>query len=420
MFIGSLFLLLSAFQVILVTSFPVINKLFGTNIAPPTDAIGYYNKFQMPIAIVLGILTAISQYFKYKTTDVKKMSINLLKTFAASILLSVGCMFLFQIWDAYYLVFLLAGVYTIVANTAYITDILKGKMKVAGGSLAHIGFGLMLVGILVSSAKKEVISINETVDFGQSLDDKATRENMLLLKGDTIRMSDYLVTYTKDTIIGPSTFYNVYYKGIGNTDEFTLQPNAQISNGQLNANPDTRHYLTHDVYTFVSNVPDKSKQNSEPWSAPEKHQVLIGDTITTINGKVVFESIDKNAKPQELNLNHQMWGANLKIIDGKRIFTAKPIFAIADKSFYTIEDVVDEAGLKFNFYIKAGEAGVAAFIETSARPPVRDFIIMKAIIFPYINLLWGGVIVMIIGFIIAIIKRTKDYKRTFAIPDKTE
>jgi cytochrome c-type biogenesis protein CcmF len=45
---------------------------------------------------------------------------------------------------------------------------------------------------------------------------------------------------------------------------------------------------------------------------------------------------------------------------------------------------------------------------------------MKAIIFPYINLLWGGVIVMIIGFIIAIIKRTKDYKRTFAIPDKTE
>jgi cytochrome c-type biogenesis protein CcmF len=420
MFIGSLFLLLSAFQVILVTSFPVINKLFGTNIAPPTDAIGYYNKFQMPIAIVLGILTAISQYFKYKTTDVKKMSINLLKTFAASILLSVGCMFLFQIRDAYYLVFLLAGVYTIVANTAYITDILKGKMKVAGGSLAHIGFGLMLVGILVSSAKKEVISINETVDFGQSLDDKATRENMLLLKGDTIRMSDYLVTYTKDTIIGPSTFYNVYYKGIGNTDEFTLQPNAQISNGQLNANPDTRHYLTHDVYTFVSNVPDKSKQNSEPWSAPEKHQVLIGDTITTINGKVVFESIDKNAKPQELNLNHQMWGANLKIIDGKRIFTAKPIFAIADKSFYTIEDVVDEAGLKFNFYIKAGEAGVAAFIETSARPPVRDFIIMKAIIFPYINLLWGGVIVMIIGFIIAIIKRTKDYKRTFAIPDKTE
>lgn len=420
MFIGSLFLLLSAFQVILVTSFPVINKLFGTHIAPPTDAIGYYNKFQMPIAIILGILTAISQYFKYKTTDIKKMSINLLKTFAASILLSVGCMFLFQIWDAYYLVFLLAGVYTIVANTAYITDILKGKMKVAGGSLAHIGFGLMLVGILVSSAKKEVISINETVDFGQSMDDKAKRENMLLLKGDTIRMSDYLVTFTKDTIIGPSTFYNVYYKGIGNSDEFTLQPNAQISNGQLNANPDTRHYLTHDIYTFVSNVPDKSKQNSEPWSAPEKHQVLIGDTITTINGKVVFESIDKNAKPQELRLNHQMWGANLKIIDGKRVFTAKPIFAIADKSFYTIEDVVDEAGLKFNFYIKAGEAGVAAFIETSARPPVRDFIIMKAIIFPYINLLWGGVIVMVIGFIISIVKRTKDYNRTVAMKDKTE
>ncbi|MFM9946210.1 MAG: heme lyase CcmF/NrfE family subunit [Bacteroidia bacterium] len=415
MFIGSLFLLLSAFQVLLVTSFPVINKLFGSNIAPPTDAIGYYNKFQMPIAIVLGFLTAIGQYFKYKTTDIKKVAFNLLKTFAAALLLSLGGMFLFQIYDAYYLVLLIAGTYTIVANTAYITDILKGKMKLAGGSIAHIGFGLMLVGILVSSAKKKVISINETIDFGKNMDDKAKRENMLLLKGDTVRMADYLVTYSRDTFIQPDTYFDVYYKGIGNSDEFTLRPNIQIKDGNLSANPDTRHYLTHDVYTFVSNVPDKSKQNSEPWGEIKTHEVNKGDTIITGNGKVVFESIDENAKPENLRLNHKMWGANLKIIDGKSVFTAKPIFAIADNSFYTIEDVVDEAGLKFNFYIKQGDDGkVAAFIETSERPAVRDFIIMKAIVFPYINLLWGGVIVMVIGFSIAIVKRTKDYKHSLA------
>ena len=419
MFIGSLFLLLSAFQVILVTSFPVINKLFGTNLAPPTDAIGYYNKFQLPIAIVIGFLTAITQYFKYKQTNLKKAVLSILITFAIAILLTTGCMFLFQIWDVYYLVFLLAGVYAVVGNTNYLISMLKGKIKLAGGSLAHIGFGFMLIGILVSSSKKEVISINQTVDYGKSMDDKAKRENMLLLKGDTVRMADYLVTYTNDTIIGPNTFYNVYYKGIGNNDEFLLQPNAQISNGQLTANPDTRHYLTHDIYTFVSNVPDKSKQASEPWGEPKAHQVLIGDTISTGNGKVIFESIDKNAKPQELRLNHQMWAANLKIISGKKIFTAKPIFAIADnKSFYTIESVVDEAGLKFQFYIKAGDAGVAAFIETSERLPVNDFIIMKAIVFPYINFLWGGVIVLIIGCIIAIVKRTKDYNLSILTNNK--
>ena len=417
MFIGCLLLLLSAFQVLLVTSFPVINKLFGEllkdKIAAPTDAITYYNKFQMPIAIAIAILSAIGQYFKYKTTNFKKVGIQLLKTFAAAVLLSVGCMFLFKIWDVYYLIFLLAAIYSIVANTNYIIEILKGKVKLAGGAIAHIGFGLMLIGILVSSSKKQVISINETVDYGNSMDAKAKRENMLLLKGDTVRMADYLVTYSKDTVIGPNTYFNVYYKGIGNSDEFTLQPNAQISNGQLNANPDTRHYLTHDVYTFVSNVPDKSKQNSEPWGDPKTHQAEIGAIIETGNGTVIFESIDKDANPEKLRLNHQMLGANLKIIVGKRTYTAKPIFGIAnDKSIYTIEDIVDEAGLKFQFYLKSTDAGVSPFLEISERPATRDFIIMKAILFPYINLLWGGVIIMVIGFIIAIVKRTKDYRRS--------
>lgn len=225
-------------------------------------------------------------------------------------------------------------------------------------------------------------------------------------------MADYLVTYLGDTVIGPNTFYKVHYKGIGNNEEFILEPNAQLSNNQLNPNPDTRHYLTHDVYTYVSNVPDRSKQMNEPWGEPKVHAVNLGDTIYLENGKVIFESIDKNAKPSELRLNHEMWGANLKVIARNKVYTAKPIFAIADQSFYTIEDMVNEAGMKFQFYIKAGENGVSAFLEVAERPAVRDFIIMKAIVFPYINLLWGGVIFMVIGFVISIVRRTKDYNRS--------
>lgn len=411
MFLGTLLLILSAFQVILVTSFPVINKLFGTRIAPPTDAIAYYNKFQLPIAIALGLLTAISQYFKYKTTPVKPVLVHLLKTLVIALLLTVGAMFLFGIFEFGYILLLLAGIYAMVANSAYLLEILKGKIKVAGGSVAHIGFGMMLVGILVSSAGKEVISINQTVDFGNSMDDQAKRENILLLKGDTLRMADYLVTYTGDTMVGPNTFYRVHYQGIGNNESFVLEPNAQLTNNQLNPNPDTRHYLTHDVYTYVSNVPDKSKQMSEPWGEPRDYKVNIGDTIQTGNGVVIFESIDKNAKPQDLRLNHEMWGANLKILSNRREYRAKPIFAIADQSFYTIEDVVQEAGLKLQFYIKSDSGTVSAHLEISERPAVRDFIIMKAIVFPYINLLWAGVIIMIIGFVLSIVRRTADYNR---------
>ncbi|MCB9252048.1 MAG: cytochrome c biogenesis protein CcsA [Flavobacteriales bacterium] len=412
MFVGSLLLLLSAFQVTLVTSFPVINKLFGTKIAPPTDAIAYYNKFQLPIAILIALLVAVTQYFKYKTTKTSKVLIHILKTFAISVVLSLGAMFLFEIYKPAYLVLLISGVYAVVANFAYFFEVLKGKINLAGASIAHIGFGFMLVGILVSSAKKEVISINETVDFGSAMDDKGKRENILLLKGDTLRMKDYLVTYTGDTFIEPNTFYKVSYKGIGNNEEFVLEPNAQISNNQLNSNPDTRHYLTHDVYTYVSNIPDREKQMNEPWEEPKPFSVEIGDTVKCSNGAIVFESIDKNARPEDLRLNHQMWAANLKILAGQKTFRLKPIFAITDQSYYTIEDVNNEAGIKAQFYIKSNGQGVSAYLDIAERPPVRDFIIMKAIVFPYINFLWGGVILMVIGFVISIVRRTKDYRRS--------
>jgi cytochrome c-type biogenesis protein CcmF len=37
----------------------------------------------------------------------------------------------------------------------------------------------------------------------------------------------------------------------------------------------------------------------------------------------------------------------------------------------------------------------------------RDFIVMQALVFPYINILWGGCIIMIIGTILAIVERVK-------------
>ena len=40
-----------------------------------------------------------------------------------------------------------------------------------------------------------------------------------------------------------------------------------------------------------------------------------------------------------------------------------------------------------------------------------DYIILKAIEFPYINLLWLGTFILIIGFVLSIIQRFKEFKR---------
>jgi cytochrome c-type biogenesis protein CcmF len=68
MFIGALVFFLSAMFIIAKTSTPVINAVFGTKLAPPEDIEFSYNKVIVLIAIIIGILSAITQYFKYKST----------------------------------------------------------------------------------------------------------------------------------------------------------------------------------------------------------------------------------------------------------------------------------------------------------------------------------------------------------------
>jgi cytochrome c-type biogenesis protein CcmF len=68
MFIGSIVFFLSAIFISGKTSVPVFNKIFGTKIAPPEDVEFSYNKVMVLVAFIIGILTAISQYFKYKNT----------------------------------------------------------------------------------------------------------------------------------------------------------------------------------------------------------------------------------------------------------------------------------------------------------------------------------------------------------------
>ena len=71
MFIGSLILFLSAIFIISITSLPVYNKIFGTNIADPADREFAYNKVLVLVAVIIGLLTGASQFLKYRNTGKK-------------------------------------------------------------------------------------------------------------------------------------------------------------------------------------------------------------------------------------------------------------------------------------------------------------------------------------------------------------
>jgi cytochrome c-type biogenesis protein CcmF len=416
MFIGSLVLVISAFQIVLTTSIPVFNKVFGTNMAPPANIIDHYNKWQMPMAIIVALLTGVGHLIKYKKN--KADGLRKLMTWGiVALVVSVGLMFAFKLTNWFYLGLLFAAVFTVFANASLLKPMFTGKLQLAGASVAHIGFGILLIGVLVSSANKKVISINQSgMQLNPEFDTRDNMEHVYLEKGKALRMGDYEIEYRNDSTQWVNNYYQVHYKKINPETnaveyEFDLYPNAQINPKMgLVANPDTKHYLSHDVFTFVSSVP-KEKGQAKYINA-HSYDIGVGDTIVTNNGYVILQKINSNAKDAATNTADMqlLIAAELKVHTLEGVYDVSPMYGIQNNSVAQFESVLDEANLRFKFTNVNPKNGKIT-IEVAEKDTSGEFIIMKAIMFPWINLVWGGTIIMVIGFMLAIIRRLQEFKR---------
>lgn len=67
-------------------------------------------------------------------------------------------------------------------------------------------------------------------------------------------------------------------------------------------------------------------------------------------------------------------------------------------------------GLKFAFWKINPDEGTIEITMSEKLANNKDFIVMKAFVFPYINVLWLGCIIMAIGTGIAIRERIRIFK----------
>jgi cytochrome c-type biogenesis protein CcmF len=420
MFIGSLVLILSAFQIIFYTSAPVFNKLFQLNFAVQKEE--FYNKFQLPFAIVIALLTAIGQYYFYRNTGKKEVWSKLILPLVLSIVISLIIAYVWSIFNLNYFLLLFFSVFTIVSNITFIFTKLKGKIILSGASIAHAGFGLMLIGILASSVNKHVISYNNIgKDFIE--DDNSekaqsfNRENMLLRMYDTVRIKDYLVSYDSVFEVGPDKFFRVKWMRLKDNkivEQFELFPNAQNNPKMgLVANPDTRHYLHKDIYTHITH--ESSLEEIEDFKDFKLDTVGVGQNILTRSGmrKVSILGLD-NLTSEDGKLIKIV--AKLKIeseINKPKLMDASMIIDVTSNEIKYENAQSDEDGIlvKLTTIIPQNPKEFNIVLTTAERRPKIDYIILKAIEFPWINLLWSGTIILVIGFTISIIFRVKELKK---------
>ena len=230
-------------------------------------------------------------------------------------------------------------------------------------------------------------------------------------------MAEYFVTYTGKKKEGVNVFYQVDYLTKTGDDynlSFSLYPRVQTNPRMGNvAEPDTKHFLHKDIYSFVTYAEvetEEKKKEKEEYKNTSTEQVLPGDTLFAGTALVIFNGFERTVDKAEHGLEETdiAVAASLTAIDisGKK-HEVTPIYVIRDRMALPIPGELEELGLRFVVNKVIPEEGKAEIAVYEKPDNYREFIVMKAMIFPWINILWAGCLVMIIGTIMAMRRRLK-------------
>lgn len=502
-FIGSLVLLLSAGQIALETSKPIWNilarpfsgplmdlynltdiegfkALANGNLAAHSDRLASFNKWQVPFAFVVTFVIGFAQFFRYG----KNKFLPFLKNIAIALLIGIGvaAFAAYQLdynWDEFPLVILIfTTVFAIAANFTYLVRFVRGTFDAAGGSVAHIGFALLLLGALISTSRSVKISENKSrYDIEELNENFKNNEDILLFLKDTVVMGPYFVSYEGREKEGINVHYNVDYftkvprtyrrgdlviargaifqavdnhtpgpdfimdqehwrlvedprqlniDAIHNWSQFKpgeklfrLRPRIQLNPKFGNvAEPSTKRYWDHDIYTHVKWAELEVDADAAGFRTPVELKLAVGDSAFVgtahlrLNGLEVVKDADREKymiAPNDLAVV-----AKIAVRDGEgNVYLAEPLYILRDSVLHVPDPVIqDETGLRISFEKINPKTGKHVFKVAEHNSNHKEFIVLQAIQFPMINLLWIGCIVMFLGSVMGVRHRIRILKKS--------
>ena len=295
-------------------------------------------------------------------------------------------------------VFVFGAAFALFANIAVGVRIVKGSPKYAGGSIAHVGLAIMFLGF-VSSAK---------------YDDKAT---ISLTEGKTTEALGYKLTYTgykpidqekyafnvhvekdgKNYVVAPIMYYSEYTKG-------------------LMRNPDIANLYSKDFYLAPLSLDQKQDGDQ---GRMEKVRLRRGETHSVGTIEITFVDFDFPVmeKAAMLEGKEVTIGAVLKVKEnGKKPETVTPRKVInqgnqtdkpatyADNYRFSIVGMQPDRESRENSAVEIGVTDLAS----KQADNQGDVLVVEASVKPYINLVWTGVIVLIVGLLVTIVRRSQE------------
>jgi cytochrome c-type biogenesis protein CcmF len=340
------------------------------------------------IAVFIALLSGGAQYLRFREMNWKKHAKRFALSMGISLLVSIPLALLISSWTPahnwQYMTLLITGVFAVVSNLDYLIRVTKGSPKIFGSAFAHMGFGLMIIGIIASGLNQQIISSSPFVMEGlltNMEDEEGWRKNLLLFKGSPMLMEEYELTYVSDTIDRFDRTYTVNFKRkdkAGNTlEDFNIYPMVQYNKEYTkiaSSNPSTKHYWDRDIFTYVSGLPEvemnfqyrREKEDSlnyRSYASPLGEPILILDTVKVKDSDSItirqFEIAPIEINRNPVNPDYQREEGDIPIgiklavrrLDKDTTFIVEPVIVLRGQLLYTYPSQIDE----FNAKLRVGE-----------------------------------------------------------------
>jgi cytochrome c-type biogenesis protein CcmF len=168
-------------------------------------------------------------------------------------------------------------------------------------------------------------------------------------------------------------------------------------------NPDTKHFINKDIYTFLSYAQQGAENaDSEGYSKSGEQLMNVHDTLRT--GRSFLILTDVAASMANNDVNNASITAKFKILsmDAGTLDTEIK-YEIVKGELKRTDSSIEPLNMKLRF---EGVDANSKAINIGIYEKQQDYIVMKAIIFPFIGVLWFGIVVMFSGLSYSIMRRT--------------
>ncbi len=396
--LGSSLIVASTIIVFIGTSWPIFMELLGR----PKVAveIGFYNKMHIPIVIAMMLINAISILVAWRSKSWTTLKKKIILPLGLSVVSTVICFFL-GIQDYGMILIVFASLLSLFVNLQMGFIIAKKSPGSIGAYLSHTGIAFLLLGIVTTSSYSlidksvRLIQDKPTSVLGYTLTFKG-KEQIEKQYKDREKYKYYIEVEKdgKTTTVSPILYWSDFNK----RQSAFLEPGISWS-------------LTHDFYVAPKALETEGKLPEVTLSkfipAPFPYD---STSSITLEGFLMTPNENGSIK----------MGANLIYTTSDSVKKSFTAFSIRTGSGAVTAEPITIPGTKYQITFENLLANKAELSKSKAQFFVADLtkpetfpkevFVVEASIKPLINFVWFGVLAMLAGFFISILRYVKKSK----------